>query len=69
MAIKKGIYAASMSVFNESLSLDVDATIKHSEKLIQQGCHGVVLFGSTGMGQLISSKEKKKLIDQLIWVL
>ena len=65
MAIKKGIYAASMSIFNEDLSLDVDSTIKHSEKIIQEGCHGAVLFGSTGMAQLISSNEKKKLIDKL----
>jgi len=59
MAIKKGIYAASMSIFNTDLSLDVGATINHAEKIIQQGCHGSVLFGSTGMSQLISSKEKK----------
>ncbi len=65
MAIKKGIYAASMSVFNQDLSLDVESTIKHSEKLIEQGCHGTVLFGSTGMAQLISSNEKKKLINKL----
>ena len=59
MTIKKGIYAASMSIFNQDLSLDVDSTIKHSEKLIKEGLHGVVFFGSTGCGQLISSKEKK----------
>ena len=60
MAIK-GIYAASMSIFNKDLSLDIDFTIKHAEKLIQDGCHGVVIFGSTGQAQLISSIEKKKL--------
>tara|TARA_B100000029_G_C17560912_1_gene953319 strand:+ start:1264 stop:2145 length:882 start_codon:yes stop_codon:yes gene_type:complete len=64
MAIK-GIYAASMSIFNEDLSLDIDATIKHSEKLIQDGCHGVAIFGSTGQSQLISLVEKKKLIEKL----
>tara|TARA_B100000029_G_scaffold428371_1_gene438252 strand:- start:793 stop:1677 length:885 start_codon:yes stop_codon:yes gene_type:complete len=65
MSIKKGIYAASMSIFNGDLTLDVEATINHSEKIIDQGCHGSVLFGSTGMSQLISSNEKKKLISQL----
>ena len=64
MAIN-GIYAASVSLFNKDLSLDIDSTIKHSEKIIQGGCHGVVMFGSTGMAQLISSNEKKKLIDRL----
>ena len=65
MTIKKGIYAASMSVFHEDFSLDIDSTIKHSEKLISEGCHGVVLFGSTGQAQLINSNEKKKLIEKL----
>ena len=65
MSIKKGIYSASMSILDENLSLDVDSTIKHAEKLIVEGCHGVVLFGSTGMAQLISSNEKKKLISKL----
>ena len=63
--ILKGIYAASMSILNQDLSLDVNSTIEHSEKLIQGGCHGVVLFGSTGMAQLISTNEKKKLIEKL----
>ena len=65
MTIKKGIYAASMSIFNQDLSLDVDSTIQHSEKLIKEGLHGTVFFGSTGCAQLISSKEKKNLIDKL----
>tara|TARA_B100000029_G_scaffold123879_1_gene117363 strand:+ start:3384 stop:4265 length:882 start_codon:yes stop_codon:yes gene_type:complete len=61
----KGIFAASMSVFSEDLSLDIDSTIKHSEKIIEYGCHGTVIFGSTGQAQLISSIEKKKLIEKL----
>ena len=65
MTIKKGVYAASMSIFNQDLSLDIESTIKHSERLIKEGLHGVVFFGSTGCAQLISSKEKKKLIDNL----
>ena len=65
MAIKKGIYAASMSIFNQDLSLDIDSTIKHSEKLIQDGLHGTVFFGSTVCAQLISTSEKKELIDKL----
>ena len=56
MSIKKGVYAASMSIFNQDLSLDVDSTIKHSEKLIKEGLHGTIFFGSTGCAQLISSK-------------
>jgi len=61
----KGIYAASLSVLNENLALNIDKTIKHSENLIENGCHGVAIFGSTGQSQLISISEKIQLINQL----
>tara|TARA_B100000900_G_scaffold398627_1_gene400230 strand:- start:342 stop:1226 length:885 start_codon:yes stop_codon:yes gene_type:complete len=60
-----GIYAASMSVLNSDLSLNVDKTIKHAEKLIDQGCHGTVIFGSTGQSQLIPISEKIDLLNHL----
>ena len=63
--IIKGIFAASMSVFNEDLSLDIDSTIQHSEKIIELGCHGTVIFGSTGQAQLIPISEKIKLLNYL----
>jgi 4-hydroxy-tetrahydrodipicolinate synthase len=61
----KGIYAASMSVFNSDLSLNIEKTISHTEKIIDQGCHGVAIFGSTGQAQLISIGEKISLLNQL----
>ena len=61
----KGIYAASMSIFNKDLSLNVEKTISHAEKIINQGCHGVAIFGSTGQAQLISVSEKISLLNKL----
>ena len=60
-----GIYAASMSVLNEDLTLNAIKTLAHAEKLIDQGCHGVALFGSTGQAQLIPISEKINLFNQL----
>jgi 4-hydroxy-tetrahydrodipicolinate synthase len=60
-----GIYAATMSILNEDLSLNVAKTIKHSEQLINDGCHGVAIFGSTGQAQLISVSEKIRLLNEL----
>ena len=60
-----GIFAASMSVLNNDLSLNVEKTIKHAEQLIDQGCHGTVIFGSTGQSQLISISEKIDLLNNL----
>ena len=36
MSIKKGIYAASMTIINKDLSVNVDSTIKHSVSSIDQ---------------------------------
>jgi 4-hydroxy-tetrahydrodipicolinate synthase len=60
-----GIYAASMSVINKDLTLDVTKTIQHAETIIDQGCHGAAIFGSTGQAQLISISEKINLFNQL----
>jgi len=60
-----GIFAATMSVLNLDLSLNVEKTIEHAEKLIDQGCHGTAIFGSTGQSQLIPISEKIKLLNKL----
>ena len=60
-----GIYAAGMSIFNKDLSLNIEKTILHAENIIDKGCHGVAIFGSTGQAQLISISEKIKLLNNL----
>jgi len=63
--IKKGVYAAGLSVLNDDLTLDINSTIKHAESIIDKGLHGVFFFGSTGQSQLISISEKKDLVSKL----
>ena len=47
------------------LSLNIEKTVSHAERIIDQGCHGVAIFGSTGQAQLISISEKISLLNQL----
>jgi 4-hydroxy-tetrahydrodipicolinate synthase len=54
-----------MSIINDDLTLDVKKTIQHAEMIIDQGCHGAAIFGSTGQAQLISISEKINLFNQL----
>ncbi len=61
----KGIYAASMSILNDDLTLDISKTIQHAEMVIDNGCHGVAIFGSTGQAQLIPVSEKIGLLNHL----
>ena len=60
-----GVYAASMSILNDDLTLNIKNTIEHAEMVIDQGCHGVAIFGSTGQAQLIPISEKIDLINNL----
>ena len=61
----KGIYAAALSILNEALSLNIEKTILHAENIINQGCHGVAFFGSTGQAQLIPVSEKINLLNSI----
>ncbi len=65
MTMINGIYAATLSILDADLGLDIRKTIAHAEKVIDKGCHGVVFFGSTGQSQLISLSDKINLINNL----
>ena len=65
MSKVNGIYAATLSVLNDDLSLNVKKTINHAENVMELGCHGVVFFGSTGQSQLISLSDKIQMINNL----
>ena len=62
--IKKGVYAAGLSVLNKDLSVNIDAT-NHAEGLIKMDYTGLLL-GSTGQSQLVSLQDKKKLISKYL---
>ena len=62
----KGIYAASMSILNDDLTLNIEKTIQHAEMVIDNGCHGAAIFGSTGQAQLITVSEKIDLLNHLV---
>ena len=65
MTLIKGIYAASMSVLKDDLTLNINKTIEHAEMVIDNGCHGTAIFGSTGQAQLIPVSEKINLLNEL----
>ena len=65
MSKLNGIYAATLSVLNDDLSLNIKKTINHAENVMELGCHGVVFFGSTGQSQLISLSDKMQMINNL----
>ena len=63
--ILSGVYAASMSVLKADLSLDIEETLRHAKKNLDDNGVGSAFFGSTGCGQLISISEKKEFLNAL----
>ena len=63
--IKKGVYAAGLSIINTNATLNIEATISHARDAIKNGLHGVLFVGSTGQSQLIATSEKKELIAKI----
>ena len=60
----EGIFAATITVLNEDLSLNIAKTINHAQNVDQQGS-GLAFLGSTSQSQLLSIKEKKDLISEI----
>lgn len=64
--IEKGIYAATLTPLHLDLSCDSMTLTKHCLQLIDRGCQGVVLFGTTGEGASFSVEEKIKAFQTVI---
>jgi 4-hydroxy-tetrahydrodipicolinate synthase len=61
-----GIYAASLAPLHADLTCDYDAYAAHCNDLIEQGCSGVVLFGTTGEGPSFTVAERQEGIQALV---
>jgi 4-hydroxy-tetrahydrodipicolinate synthase len=50
----------------DSLAIDVDRLANHCNWLLTKGCHGVVLFGTTGEATSFSGKERVSALDGIL---
>ncbi|MES2200502.1 MAG: dihydrodipicolinate synthase family protein [Chlamydiota bacterium] len=65
-SIEDGVYAAALTPLHSDLNCDYEELTKHCLDLMDRGCKGVVLFGTTGEGPSFSSLEKEETIRQVI---
>jgi len=57
-----GIYAAAVTPLKADSNLDLEAVPAFLRLLAARGCHGVLLFGTTGEGPSFSPKERETLL-------
>ncbi len=65
MSVLSGVWAASITPLSPDLSPDADRLARHINWLHSEGCHGVVLFGTTGEANSFSVLERRRLIEEL----
>jgi 4-hydroxy-tetrahydrodipicolinate synthase len=65
-SIENGVYAAALTPLRSDLRCDDNLLTKHCLQLMERGCKGVVLFGTTGEGPSFSVQEKKSTLKQVI---
>jgi 4-hydroxy-tetrahydrodipicolinate synthase len=64
----KGVFPAVTTQFHEDLSLDLDATAKHLEVILDSGVTGLVMLGSLGENVSLTVEEKKEVVRLAISV-
>jgi 1-pyrroline-4-hydroxy-2-carboxylate deaminase len=64
-----GVFPAITTQMKRDGSLDLDATAKHIEVLIESGVTGMVMLGSLGENQMLEPDEKRAVLDLAVQVI
>jgi 4-hydroxy-tetrahydrodipicolinate synthase len=63
-----GVFPAVTTQFRKDLSLDLDATSRHCDALIDSGVSGLIVAGSLGENQTLEAAEKRALVAEAVKV-
>jgi 4-hydroxy-tetrahydrodipicolinate synthase len=61
-----GVFCAALTPLQADLSPDLPLFVEHCHRLIEQGCNGVALLGTTGEANSFSVDERKALLEAAI---
>jgi 4-hydroxy-tetrahydrodipicolinate synthase len=62
----KGVYCAAATPLNADLSPDLGLMVSHCRDLLDNGCHGISLLGSTGEANSFSIPERKAILEAVV---
>ena len=62
----QGVFPAITTQLKKDQSLDLEATARHADALIQSGVAGIIFLGSLGENQALAPQEKRELIRAMI---
>lgn len=62
----RGVFPALMTEFEADESLDLEATARHIEAMLEAGCRGLVMLGTLGENTALSAAEKRQVIEMAV---
>ncbi len=62
----RGVWPAALTPFDDRLAVDVPRLVRHCRALLQAGCRGISLFGTTGEGTALSADERRAALEAVI---
>jgi dihydrodipicolinate synthase/N-acetylneuraminate lyase len=62
----RGVFPALMTEFKPDESLDLEATARHIEAMLEAGCSGLVMLGTLGENTSLSPEEKRAVIEMAV---
>ncbi len=62
----RGVLTAMVTPFESDGALDLDAGRRLARRLVDDGCHGVVVAGTTGEASTLTDDEKVRLFDAVL---
>ncbi|MBL09880.1 MAG: dihydrodipicolinate synthase family protein [Acidiferrobacteraceae bacterium] len=61
-----GVWSAALTPLNADLSIDHGQLVAHARFLLDQGCHGIGLFGTTGEANSFSIQERMEALEFIL---
>ena len=62
----QGVFPAITTQFKRDQSIDLEATARHADVLIDSGVAGLIFLGSLGENQPMRREEKRKVIEAMV---
>jgi len=62
----RGVHCAAVTPLNADLSPDLGRFVAHCRRLLDAGCHGVALLGTTGEANSFSLAERRAILEAAV---
>lgn len=62
----RGVYCPALTPVDESYDLDTGRFIENCQRILNQGCHGLSVFGTTSEANSFSARERMDALEALI---